>query len=382
MAAPRRALAADSPSATGTAASAATAAATRTTAWPGGASASSVSASSAASTGPAAGHSSAVARTAPTSALAIWTALIALYLIWGSTYLGIRIAVGSIPPFVMAGVRFLIAGLALYAWESWRTGSIPRPSPREWRDSAIVGGGLLGGGMGMVAFGEQTVASGFAALLVAAMPVWLAVFGWLIFRERLPRLVLAGIVIGIAGVALLVWPTTGASLDTAGVIALLISPMFWALGSLYSTHRAKLPARPLVATAAQMFAGGAILLVAAAITGEFSQLNVGQVSGDSLAALAYLVVIGSLVGFTCYVWLLRVAPLSMISTYAYVNPVVAFMLGAVILSEPITMRTVIASAVIVVAVALIVTGRSAAGHGPVRSGDDARAAPIPPAECQ
>ncbi len=328
------------------------------------------------------GIASTAAQPAAASALAIWTALIALYLIWGSTYLGIRVAVGSIPPFVMAGVRFLIAGVVIWTWETWRTGSVPRPSAREWRDSAIVGGGLLAGGMGLVAWGEQTVTSGFAALLVAAMPVWLAVFGWLIFRERLPRLVVTGIVIGIAGVALLVWPTAGVSLDSAGLIALLLSPMFWALGSLYSTHRAKLPARPLVATAAQMFAGGGILLVVATISGEFNGFSVSQVTSDSLAALIYLVLIGSLVGFTCYVWLLRVAPLSMISTYAYVNPVVAFVLGAIILAEPITLRTVIASAVIVVAVALIVTGRGAAARGSVRPAGDAPAPPIPPAECQ
>jgi drug/metabolite transporter (DMT)-like permease len=295
--------------------------------------------------------------------LAVGAALLAIYFIWGSTYLGIRIAVETIPPFLMASIRFLIAGAALYLWSCLRAGTILQPTRREWRDSAIVGAALLGGGMGLVAWGEQTVSSGIAALLVALMPAWVAIFGRVIFGDRLPRLVLLGIAVGLVGVALLAWPTDSGRVDPAGLIALLISPMSWALGSLYSAKRAQLPSLPLLATAMQMLVGGAVLGAAGTLTGELGQLHVDAISSDSLAALTYLVLIGSFIGYTCYVWLLRSAPLALISTYAYVNPVVAFILGALILSEPITPRTLLASAVIVGAVALIVTGRAIARPG-------------------
>jgi len=290
--------------------------------------------------------------------LAVWAALVAIYLIWGSTYLGIRIAVETIPPFLMASIRFLLAGAALYAWSCLRAGAILRPTRREWRDSAIVGAALLGGGMGMVAWGEQTVPSGVAALLVALMPAWVAVFGRAIFGDRLPRLVLLGIAVGLVGVALLAWPTDTGRIDPAGLIALLVSSMSWSLGSLYSARRARLPSLPLLATAMQMLLGGAVLGVAGMLTGELGQLHTDAISTDSLAALAYLILVGSFIGYTCYVWLLRSAPLALVSTYAYVNPVVAFVLGAAILGEPLTPRTLVASAVIVGAVALIVTGRA------------------------
>ncbi len=294
----------------------------------------------------------------PASEAAIWAGLIAVYLVWGSTYLGIRVAVETIPPFLMAGVRFLIAGGLLYVWSVWRSAEPIRPSRLEWRDSAIVGGGLLLGGMGFVAIGEQTVPSGIAAVLIALLPAWLAIFSRLLFGDRLPRIVVAGIVVGLAGIVLLAWPADAGQLDPFGLGALILSPMFWSLGSLYSARRAKLPARPLLATAMQMLTGGTLLMIAGVSTGELGGFDVRAVSGDSIVALGYLIFVGSLVGFTSYVWLLRVAPLPRISTYAYVNPVVAVFLGALILSEPITSRTLAASAVIIVGVILIVTGRS------------------------
>jgi drug/metabolite transporter (DMT)-like permease len=291
----------------------------------------------------------------------IWAAMLVLYLVWGSTYLGIAIAVESIPPFVMASARFLIAGSILLAWSIARGGrSFAMPTRRQWRDSGIVGALLLGGGMGMVAYGEQTVPSGIAALLVAMMPVWVAVLGWIFLRERLPRLAGIGIVVGFAGVAILVGPsTTGAvdGLDRLGLMALLISPIAWSIGSLFASHRADLPDRPLVATGLQMVLGGGVLAVMAIVSGELADLDPGAITRASIMAFLYLTIIGSLVAFTAFGWLLRVAPLPLVTTYAYVNPVVAVVLGWIVVGETIDARTALAGAVIVGAVALIITSR-------------------------
>jgi drug/metabolite transporter (DMT)-like permease len=291
----------------------------------------------------------------------VWLALLTLYIVWGSTYLGIAVAVETIPPFLMAAIRFVIAGAILLTWSMARGGGRRiLPTRREWRDTIVVGGLLLGGGMGMVAWGEQTIPSGITALLIAMMPVWVAVLGGVFLGERLPWLAVAGIVVGFVGVAILAGPTAfgaSGSLDPAGLAAVLISPISWATGSLYASHRAILPRRPLVATGAQMLAGGGILALMGAATGEVGRFDPAGISSGSLAALAYLTAIGSLLAFTAYGWLLRVAPLPFISTYAYVNPVVAVILGAIVLQEPVEPRTLLAGAVIVGAVALIVTAR-------------------------
>jgi drug/metabolite transporter (DMT)-like permease len=291
----------------------------------------------------------------------IVTALLTLYLVWGSTYLGIAVAVQTMPPFFMAAVRFVIAGLVLLAWSAAREGSsFSGPTRREWRDSLVVGGLLLGGGMGMVAYGEQTIPSGIAALLIAMMPVWVAIFGGVFLKERLPAIAIVGIVVGFGGVALLVAPSiVGApgALDPVGLGAIILSPIAWSIGSLFAAHRATLPARPLVATGAQMLTGGLVLATMSLVTAEPARLDPARFSQESILALVYLTVIGSLLGFTAYGWLLRVAPLPLIATYAYVNPVVALILGALILQEPIGIRVVVAGSIIVGAVALIITAR-------------------------
>ncbi len=290
--------------------------------------------------------------------LALWAAMATLYVVWGSTYLGIAIAIETIPPFIMGGIRFAIAGLLLLVWEIARGDLLrSRPTRRQVRDASIVGALLLGIGNGFVAFGEQTVASGIAAVLIALMPVWLAVLGWLYFRDRLPLIVVVGIVLGLGGVALLVWPAGGVAFDVIGIGALLVAPFGWAHGSVFSARVADLPRRPLASTAIQMLAGCVALFALGAVTGEFGRFDASVISGASISALVYLIFIGSLLAFNAYAWLLRNAPLSLIGTYAYVNPVVAVALGAVILSEPITPRTLLASAVILVAVAMIVTAR-------------------------
>jgi drug/metabolite transporter (DMT)-like permease len=292
--------------------------------------------------------------------LAIWLGLLILYFVWGSTYLGIKISVESIPAFLMGAARFVVAGCLLLAWTAAREGpSALRLSRRELGDSFVVGTALLGGGMGLVALGEQTVPSGITALLIALMPAWVAVLGWVFFRERLPRIVIVGIAVGLVGVAILVAPTSGSlTLDPGGLAAVLLSPISWAAGSLYASHRATLPGRPLVATGFQMLGGAMALGVASLATGELGGFAPAAVSSESAWALLYLIVVGSLVGYTTYVWLLRVAPLPKIATYAYVNPIVAFILGAILLAEPIEPRVVVAAVVIVVGVALIVTARS------------------------
>jgi drug/metabolite transporter (DMT)-like permease len=305
-------------------------------------------------------------RAAPRS---IALGMLTLYFVWGSTYLAIAVAVQTITPFLMAGVRFLLAGAILLVWIRLRGGSEVRaPSRREWRDMTIIGALLLGGGMGMVAFGEQTIPSGITALLIALLPVWIAIFGRILLGERLPRLAVVGIVVGFIGVAILVGPTvTGGTgrLDPLGLAAVMLSPIAWALGSLFASHRAVLPRDPLLNTGGQMVAGGLILLGMATVAGEFGRFDQAGVSPASLAAFAYLTVVGSLIAFTAYGWLLKVAPLPLIATYAYVNPVVAVILGAIILHEPIDGRTLLAAAVIIGAVALIVTarGRMSAARG-------------------
>ena len=310
--------------------------------------------------------------------LAIWVGLLVLYFVWGSTYIGIRLADESIPPFLMAGVRFLLAGGALLAWEAvsvrrFRRGpAVPAgerpgwPTARQWRDSAIVGGALLLGGMGLVAVGERTGPAGIAAFQIALLPVWVAVLGRIFFGERLPAPVVVGIVIGLVGVVILVAPlgSGGLAYDPRGIFVLLLSPVCWGAGSLYSSHRATLPPRPLTATGLQMICGGGLLVLGAIAVGELRTFDIASVSTRSWLGLLYLITIGSLVGFTTFVWLLRVAPLPKIATYAYVNPVVAFVLAALLLGEPIEPRSVLAGAVIIFAVALIVTARSRAAAEP------------------
>jgi drug/metabolite transporter (DMT)-like permease len=309
----------------------------------------------------------------------LWLGLLVLYVVWGSTYLGIRIAVETIPPFLMASTRFFAAGLALFAWSILREGrDFARPSRREWRDNFIVGALLLGGGMGAVAWGEQTGPSGIAALMIALLPVWVAVLGRIFLGERLPRLAVGGIAVGLAGVAILVGgPDPGARLDPAGVLAVIVSPISWSAGSLYAAHRVPHSNRPLTASAMQMVSGATLLAVAAIVTGEPGRLRFDLISTSSIGALVYLTVAGSLLAFSTYVWLLRVAPLPLIATYAYVNPVVAVILGALVLGETLSPTKLIAGGVIVFAVALIITARGRMRRPTVATETDGLPAPPP-----
>jgi drug/metabolite transporter (DMT)-like permease len=297
------------------------------------------------------------------SRLRIAAAFAAIYVIWGSTYLAIHFAIQTLPPFWMAATRFLLAGMLLYGWARLRGGE--RPTLLHWRSAAIVGGLLLMGGNGGVVWAQQHVPTGLTALLVASVPVWMVLLdgigrGW----RRPATQVLLGIGLGLAGVALLVGPGrfAGASaVDPLGALVLVLASLCWATGSLYS-RRARLPASPLLGTAMEMLAGGALLLLAGLLTGEAAKLDLGAASPKSLLAVGYLVVFGSLVGFTAYIWLLRVTRPALVATYAYVNPVVAVFLGWAFAGEPLSARTLLAAAIIIGGVVLITTHRAPRGR--------------------
>jgi drug/metabolite transporter (DMT)-like permease len=280
-------------------------------------------------------------------------AFAAVYVIWGSTYLFIRLAVETMPPLLMSGVRFLIAGAILLVITSRLRGDGRDPIGwPQWRAAAITGGLLLLGGNGGVAFGEQYVASGVVALLVATVPLFIALFGAVVLGRRLSRLAVAGIVVGFLGAAVLLNPGANGAADPGHMVLVLLSPMSWAIGSLYAT-RGPLPKRALVATGMEMLCGGALLVVAGLLTGEAAAVHLDRTSVASWLSVVYLIVFGSLVAFSAYVWLLKKVATTAVSTYAYVNPLVAVLLGWAFLGERITGQTLIAAALIVVAVALI-----------------------------
>lgn len=284
----------------------------------------------------------------------VWLALAIVYVVWGSTYLAIRWGIETIPPFFMAGSRYLVAGSALFAYAKFR--GAPRVSLTDLGPAFLTGGLMLLCGNGGVVWAEQRIASGLAALLVAVEPLFIVLLQATLPQERRrpSARALVGATFGVVGVVVLVGPTrlAGERVDLAGAGAVLFAAFAWALGSLLSRHFAP-PASPLQATALQMLAGGVLLGCASAATGEWARFSPALVSGRSLAAVAYLVVFGSLVAFTAYVWLLRVASPALVSTYAFVNPVVAVFLGWLLAREEVGVRTLVAAAVIVGAVVLI-----------------------------
>jgi drug/metabolite transporter (DMT)-like permease len=293
---------------------------------------------------------------------AILAAFAAIYVIWGSTYLAIHFAIQTLPPFLMAAARFLAAGSLLFAWSA---ASAPRrPAGAEWKAAFVVGGLLLLGGNGAVVWAQQHVPSGIVALLVAGTPGWMVLLHWLWHGSVAPGpRTVAGLVLGFGGMALLVGPslTAGAGgLHLGGVLVVLLGSVSWAVGSIYS-RRAPIPPGPLHSTGMQMLAGGALLLLAGAAAGEFGQFNAGGVSARSVLALLYLTVFGAIIGYSAYVWLLRHVHPGRVSTYAYVNPVVAVMLGWAIAGEAFTLRMGVAAAVIVGGVAMITLDQQTQG---------------------
>jgi len=284
------------------------------------------------------------------SPAAVAVALATVYVVWGSTYLAMRITDRSMPPLLMSSARFLIAGSVLYAL----TARGRRPSWREWRAAAIVGALLLGVGNAGVAWAETRLPSGLAALIVAVIPLYVAVFDWAIFGRRLSLTAVIGLVVGFAGVALLVRP--GGTSHTGVALVLLGTTSAWASGSLYA-RGAPLPKNPLVSASMQMLCAGVLLAIAGAIGGEVNDVHRSSFGLEALLAVAYLVVFGSLAAFSAYAWLIKNVRISIVATYAFVNPVVAVMLGAIFLGEAITTPIVAAGVAIVVAVVLIVTAK-------------------------
>ena len=287
-------------------------------------------------------------------------AFAALYLIWGSTYLGIRFSIETIPPFLMAGARFVLAGVIMYAI-AWSQG-IGKSNWANWRTSLIIGACLLLGGNGGVTISERYIDSGLAALIVAIVPIYIVLLGWATGMAPRPTPIMwMGLAGGFVGVAILFGPgvhfhsTTGRN-PAIGISILLVTSFIWSAGSLYS-RVAKHAASPFLTAAQQMICGGMLLLFAGVVTGELPRFHPGSISMLSLGSFVYLVLIGAVVGYTAYIWLLRHCDPAKVATYAYVNPIVAVLLGMFFAGETVTVRTLIAAALIIGSVALIITAQ-------------------------
>lgn len=290
-----------------------------------------------------------------------WLVLITLYLVWGSTYFSIKVAIETIPPFFHAAARFLAAGLILMIWQ--KMAGYALPTRKQWISTAIIGNLLLLGGNGLVSWAEQFIPSGIASLLIGSIPMFLVLGEALRPGGTKPNLqVVAGLLIGLAGILVLVGPSeisTGSDrLDPLGVIVVLTACIFWSIGSIYS-KTADLPASSLMNTGAQMVTASVGLTITSLLSGELSNWNPALVSTRSLFGMGYLILFGSIIGFSSYTWLLKNAPLPIFSTYAYVNPVVALILGVLFADEPLNARIIFASAIILGSVIFINWARQA-----------------------
>jgi drug/metabolite transporter (DMT)-like permease len=311
-----------------------------------------------------------MSRPAPAApAWLIWVALGIVYVIWGTTYLGIRVTNETLPPLIAAGTRFVIAGAALFAVSTRRRDAEADPVGRsQWWAAFLVGAGLIAGGNGTVVLAERTVPSGTVALIFALVPLWLALWDRLVGRRRLPGRVAVGLLLGFLGAALLVNDARLADVPLSGLLLAVAASMSWAAGSLVA-RSARLPHRPLVGNAMVMMAGGAIALVWGVARGELPLIDPDRFSTASLLALAYLVVFGSWIAFTAYLWLLRNARTSLVATYAWVTPMFAVYLGYLIADERLRTRSLVAGGIVLAAVALTVSAGSAARDD---DGSDAR----------
>ena len=288
--------------------------------------------------------------------LKIILAFAAVYIIWGTIYLAIRVAVETIPPFLMSGTRFVIAGGLTYLFLRAR-GAAP-PQRIHWPAAIMVGALLLAGGSGLVSWVEQTIPSSIAALVIATVPIWITLFDWLIFKGGRPdKRVIAGLLLGFLGIVLLIGPDQLAGtavFSWTALLLLILAPILWSFGSLYS-RQANLPQNSFMATAMELLAGGVVLLIMGLLTGEADRLDLAAISTISWLSFVYLFFFGSIIAFTAYIWLLKNVSASKATTYTYVNPVIAVLLGWLILSEPITPTTIAAMMIIIVAVFIITT---------------------------
>jgi drug/metabolite transporter (DMT)-like permease len=304
-------------------------------------------------------------RTAPARWL-ILAAFAAIYIVWGSSYLGIHFALETMPPFFMAGLRFVLAGGLLIGWALLR-GS-PFPNLKQWRSAVIVGFMLFVLNNSLIVFAEkQGVPTGVVALLIATTPIWIVIINAL--RGQKPtRGVMGGIVLGFVGIALLIGPAklaSGANFDLPWAFGVMAAALFWALGSMYA-RSAPLPASSPLSTGMQLFTGGLMQLILSAVTGEIGTVNIAEFSAKSWFAVIYLVIFASIIAFTAFVWLMRVCPPERVSTYAYVNPVIAVFLGWALAGETLTPLTLLAAAIIVASVVMI--NASGKGFGKLRLG--------------
>jgi drug/metabolite transporter (DMT)-like permease len=300
------------------------------------------------------------ANTPPFKAIA---AFAAIYIIWGSTYLAIKISIETIPPFLMAGSRFLIAGGLLYSLARLR--GTEKPTAAHWKSAALVGSLLFLAGNGALTWAEQKVPSGLAAILLSLIPLWMVLLHHLQLRRPLGYQLTLGLGFGLAGIAVLVGPRAllgGGRVVPSGAAVLVVGSFSWAVGSLRS-RRAIMPQSTLLAASMEMLAGSAGLFALGLLTGEAHAITHTAISTRSLLAVAYLIFVGSLLGFTSYTWLLGVSSPSRVATYAYVNPVVAVFIGWALGREPVTARLVIALGVIIAAVALIITHGASSPQG-------------------
>ena len=290
----------------------------------------------------------------PGSRAQVIAAFVAVYIVWGSTYLAIRYAVQTIPPFVMVGARFIVSGVILYAWARWR-GS-PRPTAAEWRDATITGVLMLCCGNGAVSWAEQRVPSSLAALLVAVVPLWVVLVDWLRPQGVRPRAAVSlGVLVGLVGLVVLIGPKSfngEGDVDPAGAAVLIAGSLAWAAGSVFNRYGAR-PESAAMSTGLQMIGGSIILLIIGVARGELSDLHPTAISTASWVGWVYLVTFGSLVGFTAYIYLLQTVSPAKASTYAYVNPLVAVILGWAIAGETISLRSLAAAAIILAGVAMI-----------------------------
>jgi drug/metabolite transporter (DMT)-like permease len=281
----------------------------------------------------------------------VWAALGTIYVVWGSTFLAIAVVVRDVPPFLSMALRHLTAGALLFAFAYWRRRDAQRLGWRQWSAAFVFGGALFLAGHGLLAWAQQEVPSGVAALLVGTIPLWFAILAWAAFGERLGARAAVGLALGFAGLALLVDPSGHEGAKPLGALAIVVGAFSWAAGSL-AARRLPLPRDTLLAAAMGMLAGGTLLAIVSGLAGEYGDAHF---TPEALAATAYMVVVGSFIGFSAYVWLLKVAPASTVSTYAYVNPVIAVLLGWAFNDEVISLRTLVAGAAIVVGVALMVS---------------------------
>lgn len=291
--------------------------------------------------------------------LGAWAALLVVWVVWGSTYIAIRVGDESLPPLAMAGVRYLIAGALLFPFAlrggGPRLRAADRPGIKQWLAMGAVGTLLLAFGNGAASYAEKSLPAGLTALLIATVPIWMVVADRVINGRAIPRAGWAALILGVAGVGILARPPAHGSIIP--VLIVLGGSLSWGIGSVLA-GRLPAPARPLLGSAMEMLAGGAVLAVLAAATGELSHLDLGQVSGRSTLALLYLIGPGSLLAMTCYVIALRRLPTAAVSTYAYVNPVIAVSLGALLLGERLTITTVLGGAVVLASVVLLLMYRS------------------------